>query len=586
MFDIIVILSNHKQCNTALVHWLVEELLDRQTIADCRPVFDWLESRRDRITPEEPRKQWSLVLLRSCNELLRRLSRAEDTAFCGRVFIFLFQCFPLGDKSSVNNRGEYHVNNETQWEQDTDHVPASSLDAAIGTAPLSCDDLYPLFWPLQESFSQPLKLMDPSHMQRFKRGMEETVKKFETFPSEEGPRSTGPQDDSKQSLKRKREGSEGDVDTFNPKYLSSKDLFELEISDLTFRRHIFVQALIVMNFILSWTAEAKKKYETINAKNTPVIYTGEFTEEDAKWATDFKQRIAEHMRRDTPGRLFYRMVDTVLARDKNWVYWKMAGCPLITRPPVTPSVYKEAQDSAKRLATNKRLRPHPMGAVNLDFLHTTDEDPLATLKDPKRYQLPELDTFKTSIADNDFEISMPTNDQSKAEAVAGKASKSWRALRVAGRFKLAAFDKIDDQNNISAIYEELKDIDEVEVEDTTVDSDMPTNRDAIIVSGPPGVGKSAVIERLLEAHKGVFAQVVRHTTREPAEGEVNGKAFHFVKPQEFNQLRDGDRLIEYSDAGDISYGTSTKAIEAVTESGKVPIIELDFNVSHPYPFLL
>jgi THO complex subunit 1 len=81
--------------------WLVEELLDSQTIAGCRKVFDFLESRRERITAKHF-KQKQLVILRTCNELLRRLSRALDPAFCGRVFIFMFQSFPLGDKSSVN----------------------------------------------------------------------------------------------------------------------------------------------------------------------------------------------------------------------------------------------------------------------------------------------------------------------------------------------------------------------------------------------------------------------------------------------------------------------------------------------------
>lgn len=36
-------------CEPTLVIWLVEELLDSQTIQDCRKVFDYLESRRERI---------------------------------------------------------------------------------------------------------------------------------------------------------------------------------------------------------------------------------------------------------------------------------------------------------------------------------------------------------------------------------------------------------------------------------------------------------------------------------------------------------------------------------------------------------
>lgn len=37
------------QCEAGLAFWLVEELLDTQTIDGCRVVFDYLESRRERM---------------------------------------------------------------------------------------------------------------------------------------------------------------------------------------------------------------------------------------------------------------------------------------------------------------------------------------------------------------------------------------------------------------------------------------------------------------------------------------------------------------------------------------------------------
>ena len=39
-----------EQCEPGLIFWLIEELLDSQTIDGCRRVFDYLESRRERIT--------------------------------------------------------------------------------------------------------------------------------------------------------------------------------------------------------------------------------------------------------------------------------------------------------------------------------------------------------------------------------------------------------------------------------------------------------------------------------------------------------------------------------------------------------
>jgi THO complex subunit 1 len=242
LLDILSILSDDGQCDPALLFWLAEELLDSQTIAGCRKIFDFLESRRERITANHF-KQKQLIILRTCNELLRRLSRAEDTAFCGRVFIFMFQSFPLGDKSSVNLRGEYHVENVTTYEAtraddeskmavdepeerpkeqaESKSTPKSTdVKKAGKEKPLSTDELYPLFWSLQEYFSQPKKLFETTNLSSFKEGLAATMKVFQTVHN-----------DSRRSLKRKRESGEEDESssTFNPKYLTSKDLFDLEV---------------------------------------------------------------------------------------------------------------------------------------------------------------------------------------------------------------------------------------------------------------------------------------------------------------------------------------------------------------------
>jgi THO complex subunit 1 len=592
LLDILSILSDEGICDPALMFLLVEELLDSQVIAGCRRVFDFLESRRERITSKFFGLK-KLVLLRTCNELLRRLSRAEDTAFCGRVFIFLFQSFPLGDRSSVNLRGEYHVENVTTYE--TIESDASKMDvdgaqnatpgsnakgASPDDKPLDPDTLYPMFWSLQEAFSHPLKLLDNQRFTKFKSSLEATIKSFQSIQNEDKPRTSKALEDSKRNLKRKRDGDEPDSlsETFNPKYLTSRDLFELEMSDLSFRRHVLVQALIIIDFLLSLSAQGKEKLATVNASNKSVIYTDQLSPEDTKWANDVKKSISNYLKQGFDGPYFFRMVETVLARDKNWVFWKLASCPPIQRDPVSPATFVEAKESAQRMATSKRLRPTPMGTVSLDFLRSDDEGvAMEKLRSEERYQLPELASFKAKIADDDFEISMPTNDQTKAAAIAGKASKTWRALRIAGRFKLAAFDKIDDFKQIDSVFEELVEGDDANEADepTASEEDMPNNREPIIVSGPLAVGKSALVEKLMQQHEGVFSQVVRHTTREPCDGEVNGKTYFFVKSQEFNQLRDGDRLIEYGTRDGVDYGTSSKEIDNITENGKVAIIELD-----------
>lgn len=198
------------------------------------------------------------MILRSCNELLRRLSRAEDTAFSGRVFIFLFQSLPPGDKSSVNLRGEYHTQNVTTYDQiapkteedgdkmdvdaeatlakeSSEQVQGKTVsfvgkkDGAEEKA-LDPDALYPIFWSLQDSFNQPKKLFEPANLAQFKSGLEATMTAFTSSPVQDA-KSSKQAEENKRGIKRKLELQEDDSihASFNPKYLTSRDLFELEV---------------------------------------------------------------------------------------------------------------------------------------------------------------------------------------------------------------------------------------------------------------------------------------------------------------------------------------------------------------------
>ncbi|KAK0637251.1 THO complex subunit 1 transcription elongation factor-domain-containing protein [Bombardia bombarda] len=615
LFDVLCILSDSEQCDPALLFWLIEELLDSQTIAGCRKVFDFLESRRERITAKHF-KQKQLIILRTCNELLRRLSRALDPAFCGRVFIFLFQSFPLGDKSSINLRGEYHVENVTTFDtkplaaeggaekMDVDvETPSESqhrgsdqrsssrsaiLDGRKQQHPekasekaLDPDVLYPIFWHLQESFNQPKKLFDVAHFTTFKAGLESTLATFRSIKPEQGSRSKDKQekqaDDGKRTLKRKRDNADDDLATaFNPKYLTSRDLFSLEISDLAFRRNVLVQALIVMEFLLSLSQKAKSKLVGVTNQNKAVMYSEHvLSEEDTKWVTDVKDMIATYLKMGQEGPYFFRMVETVLSRDKNWVRWKIENCPPIERPPISPETFVEARSAASKMATVRRMRPMPVGSLPLDFLDDGDEvSAMDKFKATDRYELPDLMTFRKKIADDDFEIEMPTNSDTKAAAVESKASKTWRALRIASKYKLAAFDKIDSDDKIDAIFEETPTL-ETEEETADVpngDAVFPDDRRPIVLVAAPS--KPSLAEQLISQYPGTFSRAPSHITRKPLDGEKNGRDFHFVDQQAFNVMRDGDQFLEFSE-GDVCRGTSRRVVETITETGKVALLELD-----------
>jgi THO complex subunit 1 len=294
-----------------------------------------------------------------------------------------------------------------------------------------------------------------------------------------------------------------------------------------------------------------------------------------------KKSIADYLRQGAEGPYFYRMVETVLSRDKNWVRWKSENCPSIELAAISPEAFAEAKRTAQRTATNKRLRAMPMGSLPLGFLQETDEQAaMEKLKSEERYQIPELDSFQRKIADDDFEIEMPTNNQTKAAAVESKASKSWRALRIASKFKLSVFDKIEDPDKINPIFEEQTEMDEAEtdVEPTAEESNMPRDRSPVIISGPVGSGKSTLAKMLIARHPGVFGMVVRHTTRPPLDSEISGQQFHFVDVKDFNTMVDGDQMLEFRSQDGVEYGTNKKSIESVIQSGKVPLLTIDWQV--------
>ncbi|OWM78514.1 hypothetical protein CDL15_Pgr016238 [Punica granatum] len=67
----------------------------------------------------------------------------------------------------------------------------------------------------------------------------------------------------------------------------------------------------------------------------------------------------------------------------------------------------------------------------------------------------------------------------------------------------------------------------------------------IVISGPSGVGKDAVIKRLREIRAGLHF-VVTATSRSMRPGEVNGRDYFFVSKEEFLSMIEKDELLEYA----------------------------------------
>lgn len=57
-----------------------------------------------------------LSVLRICNQLLRRLSRASSSELCGRILMFLTRLLPLLDRSGLNVQGQFNTSHSTPVE--------------------------------------------------------------------------------------------------------------------------------------------------------------------------------------------------------------------------------------------------------------------------------------------------------------------------------------------------------------------------------------------------------------------------------------------------------------------------------------
>lgn len=81
-----------------------------------------------------------------------------------------------------------------------------------------------------------------------------------------------------------------------------------------------------------------------------------------------------------------------------------------------------------------------------------------------------------------------------------------------------------------------------------------------VISGASGVGKSTVLEKVMNARKDL-AFSVSATTREPRPGEKEGVNYYFVSKQTFQNMIAGGEFLEYDAHADNYYGTPRKQLE-------------------------
>ena len=97
----------------------------------------------------------------------------------------------------------------------------------------------------------------------------------------------------------------------------------------------------------------------------------------------------------------------------------------------------------------------------------------------------------------------------------------------------------------------------------------------VVISGPSGVGKDVMIDRMIESDRIGFHFTVTATTRDPRPGEKDGINHHFVTVDDFVNLIANDDLLEWAQVYGNYYGVPKKQVRDALTAGNHVIMRVD-----------
>ena len=96
----------------------------------------------------------------------------------------------------------------------------------------------------------------------------------------------------------------------------------------------------------------------------------------------------------------------------------------------------------------------------------------------------------------------------------------------------------------------------------------------VILAAPSGTGKSTICKELLNRNKD-WNFSVSVTTREPRNGEIDGKDYKFISNSEFEHFVKFGDFIEWEIVHGNKYGTLWQTVDDAIDSKKVMILDID-----------
>lgn len=109
----------------------------------------------------------------------------------------------------------------------------------------------------------------------------------------------------------------------------------------------------------------------------------------------------------------------------------------------------------------------------------------------------------------------------------------------------------------------------------------------VVLSSPSGGGKTTIVEKILQQNNDRFVRSVSVTTRPARAGEVNGKDYHFISAEKFEQMRRNQELVEWAVVHGHYYGTPSAKLRRFLRQDKVVLLAIDIEgaeaIRNKYP---
>ncbi|KAM4689599.1 THO complex subunit 1 [Discoglossus pictus] len=415
-------------CTATTPFVLLGDVLDCLPLDRCDRIFTFVEKNVGTWKSNTFYSAGKNYLLRMCNDLLRRLSKSQNTVFCGRIQLFLARLFPLSEKSGLNLQSQFNLENVTvynvnelestlgqkQVEDRDDGMEIEEGEMGDDDAPTSSSipidyNLYRKFWSLQDYFRNPVQCYDKSSWKVFLKYSEEVLAVFKSYKL----------DDTQASRKKIEELKTGGEHVYFAKFLTSEKLMDLQLSDSNFRRHILLQYLILFQYL-----KGQVKFKSSN-------YV--LLDEQSLWIEDTTKHVHQLLCETPPiGDKFSKMVEHILSTEENWNSWKNEGCPSFVKE--RPQDSKPAKVARKRTSPEDFLGKGPnkkilMGNEELTRLWNLCPDNMEACKAESREFMPTLEQFFEEA----IEQADPENMVENEYKVVNNSNYGWRALRLLAR---------------------------------------------------------------------------------------------------------------------------------------------------------